>query len=329
MKILVTGGAGYIGSHVVLDCCDAGHDVVVYDDLSLGFKANVDSRARFEEGSTLDRQHLLELLNTENFDAVIHLAAWKAAGESMENPAKYMHNNLNGTYTLLHAMLECNVRNFVFSSTAAVYGYPEYLPVDEKHPLKPINYYGYTKLEIEQNLAWLAQLKGLRYAALRYFNAAGYDVNGRIHEMERNPQNLLPIVMEVAAGIREELQIFGNDYKTPDGTGVRDYIHVNDLASAHVKALEFLQSHTENLTVNLATGEGYSVLDTVRMAEAVTGKKVPYRIVGRRAGDPDELIAVSKEAEAKLGWEPKHSDLRTLLSSMWELYQNRQQTRKI
>jgi len=320
MKILITGGAGYIGSHVVMDCCDAGHDVVVYDDLSLGFRENVDYRARFIQGSTLDRNRLLDICEQETFDAVIHLAAWKAAGESMLNPGKYLRNNLNGTYTLLDVMLETNINLFVFSSTAAVYGYPQYLPLDEEHPTEPINYYGYTKLAIEKNLDWMDNLKGLRFAALRYFNAAGYDVKNRIHHMERNPANLLPIVMEVAIGKRTELQVFGNDYDTSDGTGVRDYIHVNDLASAHVRALDQLQTTQKSFTVKLATGEGYSVLDVVKMAETVSGRMIPYRIVERRPGDPDNLVAVSHRAKALLNWEPQYSDLRTLLSSMWTLY---------
>ncbi|MFQ6613785.1 MAG: UDP-glucose 4-epimerase GalE [Fidelibacterota bacterium] len=321
MKILITGGAGYIGSHVVMDCCDAGHDVVVYDDLSLGFRENIDSRARFILGSTLDRDLLSRTCREEHFGAVIHLAAWKAAGESMLNPGKYLRNNLNGTYTLLEVMLETGITNFVFSSTAAVYGYPEYLPIDEGHPVKPINYYGFTKLAIECNLRWLDQLSGLRFAVLRYFNAAGYDVKHRVRHRERNPANLLPVVMEVAAGERPHFQVFGNDYDTKDGTGVRDYIHVNDLASAHVRALDRLESSPGSFTVNLATGEGYSVLDVVRMTEEITGAQVAYTIADRRPGDPDKLVAVSHRAGELLQWKPQFSDLRTLLTSMWELYQ--------
>ncbi|NOZ74979.1 MAG: UDP-glucose 4-epimerase GalE [FCB group bacterium] len=321
MKLLVTGGAGYIGSHVVMDCCDAGHDVVVYDDLSLGFRENVDPRATFIQGSTLDRERLLSLCRTGQFGGVIHLAAWKAAGESMLNPGKYLRNNLNGTYTLLDVILATGIPYFVFSSTAAVYGFPEYLPIDENHPTKPINYYGYTKLAIEKNLHWLDELSGLRFAALRYFNAAGYDVKHRIHCKERNPANLLPIVMEVASGKREFFEVFGNDYDTSDGTGVRDYIHVNDLASAHVQALNRLESSNKSLMVNLATGEGYSVLEVVKMAEEISGAAVPYKVVDRRPGDPDKLVAVSNRANELLHWKPQYSDLRTLLSSMWPLYQ--------
>ncbi len=319
MKVLVTGGAGYIGSHVVLDLLDAGHEVIVLDDLSLGHIDNIDKRASFIQGSTLNTTDL-ELAMKTHPDAVIHLAAWKAAGESMTNPEKYAHNNIAGTLNLLNNMCRHNIKLFVFSSTAAVYGFPQYLPVDENHPVDPINYYGYTKLSIEENLKWYSQLKGIRFGALRYFNAAGYDIHGRITKREKNPQNLLPIVMEIAEGVREKLEIFGDDYDTPDGTGVRDYIHVNDLASAHVSVLELLKKNDNDILINLATGKGYSVLDVVKKTEEITGRSIPYDIVDRRPGDPAKLIAVSKAASSLLGWEPKYSDLATLLKSMWSLY---------
>ena len=318
MKVLVTGGAGYIGSHVVLDLIDAGHDVVILDDMSLGCVENIHDKAEFVEGSTLDEAMLDEVL-AKNMDAVVHLAAFKAAGESMTNPEKYSRNNLNGTTNVLNAMMKYNVMTFVFSSTAAVYGYPEYLPVDEAHPLKPINYYGYTKLAIEDMLKWYGELKGLKFAALRYFNAAGYDVNGKLYGLEQNPQNLLPIVMEVASGVRKSMDIFGDDYESSDGTGIRDYIHVNDLASAHVSALEYLQEN-DSLTVNLATGEGYSVMDVIKEAETISGHAINYNIVDRRPGDPAELIATSKQANKLLNWAPKYSDLNTILKSMWNVY---------
>ena len=318
MKVLVTGGAGYIGSHVVLDLIDAGHDVVILDDMSLGCVENIHDKAEFVEGSTLDEAMLDEVL-AKNMDAVVHLAAFKAAGESMTNPEKYSRNNLNGTTNVLNAMMKHNVMTFVFSSTAAVYGYPEYLPVDEAHPLKPINYYGYTKLAIEDMLKWYGELKGLKFAALRYFNAAGYDVNGKLYGLEQNPQNLLPIVMEVASGVRKSMDIFGDDYESSDGTGIRDYIHVNDLASAHVSALEYLQEN-DSLTVNLATGEGYSVMDVIKEAETISGHAINYNIVDRRPGDPAELIATSKQANKLLNWAPKYSDLNTILKSMWNVY---------
>ena len=281
--ILVTGGAGYIGSHVVLALLDAGYKVTIFDDLSLGFKSNVDERASFIQGSTLSESELDQALS-QGIDGVVHLAAFKAAGESMTNPEKYSTNNMTGTLNLLNAMTKANVKRIIFSSTAAVYGYPMYLPVDENHTLKPINYYGYTKLMVEDVLNWYSELKGISFAALRYFNAAGYDVDGRVPNKEKNPANLLPIVMEVASGMRESMLVFGDDYKTKDGTGVRDYIHVTDLADAHVKALEYIDEKKENLTVNLATGVGYSVLDDL------------------------------------LGWDAKHSHIDTLLKTMWTLY---------
>ncbi|MBT3589710.1 MAG: UDP-glucose 4-epimerase GalE [Candidatus Marinimicrobia bacterium] len=318
-QILITGGAGYIGSHVVLALCDSGYDVTVFDDLSLGFRSNVDDRANFVQGSTLD-QAALKHVFSQHFDAVIHLAAFKAAGESMIHPQKYSTNNINGTVNLLNAMVEADVKHFIFSSTAAVYGFPKYLPVDENHPLKPINYYGYTKLFVEQLLDWHSNLKNISFAALRYFNAAGYDEKGRIPNKEKNPANLLPIVMEVASGMRDSMAVFGNDYSTHDGTGVRDYIHVTDLATAHVKALEYLMNSKKNLTVNLATGVGYSVLDVIKMAEKITGESIQYTLVARRPGDPDELIAMSAIAEQKLQWTPEHSNLETLLKTMWVLY---------
>ncbi len=317
MKVLVTGGAGYIGSHVVLELCEHGYEVVVLDDLSLGDRKAVDDRATFIHGSTLNLDDLAKGL--ECVSAVIHLAAFKAAGESMIDPGKYSYNNITGTLTLLDAMAQRGINQFVFSSTAAVYGFPEYLPLDENHPLKPINYYGFTKLEIERFLKWYGELKGLRFTALRYFNAAGYDPNGRLISLEKNPANLLPIVMEVASGMRDTMQIFGNDYDTHDGTGVRDYIHVSDLATAHVKALNYLQDHNE-LTVNLATGECHSVLDVINMAESVTEKKIHYDIVDRRPGDPAKLYAHSNLALDALNWKPIHSDLASLVETTWGVY---------
>jgi len=320
MKIFVTGGAGYIGSHVVYELYDQGHEVTIYDDLSLGRKENIDKRAKFVLGSTLEKDKLNESLSSEKYDAVIHLAAWKAAGESMIEPEKYAENNIIGSMNLLNAVANANINKFVFSSTAAVYGFPNYLPIDEKHPIQPANYYGYTKIEIERNLEWFSQIRNINYAALRYFNAAGYDVKGRIRGKEKNPNNLLPIVMEVASEVRDKVQVFGNDYDTVDGTGVRDYIHVNDLASAHILALEYLENENINLMVNLSTENGYSVLEAIKEAEIITEKPIKYEIVERREGDPDKVVASYKKAKKLLNWEAKYSDLKTILSTMWEIY---------
>ena len=318
MKVLVTGGAGYIGSHVVLALCEEGNNVVVLDDLSTGNREAVDKRALFIQGSTLNDDDLSKGLN--DVDAVIHLAAFKAAGESMIHPEKYSYNNITGTITLLNAMVKQSVNKFIFSSTAAVYGYPKYLPLDENHPLEPINYYGFTKLEIERILKWYGELKGLRFAALRYFNAAGYDSLGRITSLENNPENLIPIVMEVTSGRRQKMEVFGNNYDTDDGTGVRDYIHVTDLASAHVKCIEYLNENT-SLTVNLATGKSHSVFDVINLAKEISGKNIPFDIVDRRPGDPAKLYAGSNRAFESLNWEAKYSDLKTLLETTWKVYQ--------
>ena len=318
MNVLVTGGAGYIGSHVVLDLLDSGHKVTVLDDLSLGFKKNVDVRAEFINGSILNEQDLKTAFSTEP-SAVVHLAAWKAAGESMVNPEKYSINNITGTLKLLTSMVDAGVQKMVFSSSAAVYGYPDYLPVDEKHRTDPINYYGYTKLAIEENLRWFSRLKGISFVALRYFNAAGYDSKKRVIVPEKNPQNLLPIVMEVATGKRDNIEIFGDDYNTADGTCLRDYIHVSDLASAHTKSIQFLQREEKDLTVNLGTGCGHSVLDVIREAKIITQHPIPYEFVERRAGDPEELIASFEMASDALKWSPIQSDLNQILQTMWEI----------
>ncbi|NHZ87146.1 MAG: UDP-glucose 4-epimerase GalE [Planctomycetia bacterium] len=320
MKIFVTGGAGYIGSHVVFELCDAGHEVTIFDDLSLGKEENIDKRANFILGSTLEKQQLTKALTDKDFDAVIHLAAWKAAGESMEKPEKYSENNIIGSMNLLNAIVDIGIKNFVFSSTAAVYGIPNYLPMDEEHPINPANYYGYTKVFVENNLKWYSQLKGLNYVALRYFNAAGYDVKGRITGKEKNPNNLLPIIMETACGIRDKVQVYGNDYDTNDGTGVRDYIHVSDLAVAHVLALKYLLENKKNLIVNLSTGKGYSVLEAINKAKEITGREIPYKIIGRRDGDPDTVVASFAKANRILNWKAKYSDLETILSTMWNIY---------
>ena len=319
MKILVTGGAGYIGSHVVYELIDQGHDVTILDDMSLGLEENIDPRSIFSQGSTHSDSDLDSVLSV-GFDGIIHLAAWKAAGESMTDPAKYAHNNLIGTINLLNACDRHGIKRFVFSSTSSVYGNPEYIPIDENHPTDPISYYGETKLQVEKNLKWFSDLKGIRFGVLRYFNAAGYDIKGRIKGRERNALNLIPIAMEVAAGIREKMQVFGNNYDTHDGTGVRDYIHVSDLAIAHRKALNYISENDKDLLVNLATGEGHSVLDVINKSKEVSGRDIPFDIVGRRAGDPATVVAVSNRANKVLDWSTKYSDLDTLIRTSWDIY---------
>ena len=238
----------------------------------------------------------------------------------MVNPAKYAWNNLAGTISVLNAMIEVGVKRFVFSSSAAVYGEPAYLPIDEKHPTNPINFYGFTKLEIERILAWYDQLEEIRFASLRYFNAAGYDADGRVRGLEQDPANLLPIIMEVATGTREKLLVFGDDYDTPDGTCIRDYIHVTDLAEGHLRALEWIDSREESLTVNLGSGVGISVTRMLETARAVTGVAIPAEIGPRRPGDPAELVASPAEAERVLGWKAAHSSTENLLETSWAAY---------
>jgi UDP-glucose 4-epimerase len=321
VKVLVVGGAGYIGSHVVKALLREGAEVTVFDNLSSGLRGNLRPGALFRHGDILDPRTLDEVCGEKKYDGVIHLAALKAAGESMTAPERYSVHNITGTLNLLNAVSKHGIRHFVFSSSAAVYGDPHYLPMDEKHPTVPANYYGYTKLAIEGFLDWYGRLKGIRYAALRYFNAAGYDVDGELCGLEQNPANLVPIIMEAAVGWRKKVQIFGNDFDTPDGTGVRDYVHVSDLARAHTMALGKLAGGAEKLVVNLGTGEGISVMQMVKKASEISGNQVPYEIVGRRAGDPATVIASSGMAKVLLDWEARHSDVGTLLKTTWTAYQ--------
>jgi UDP-glucose 4-epimerase len=326
VRIWVVGGAGYIGSHVCKALRAAGHEPVVFDNLSTGRRENLPADVTLQVGDLLDPASLKAALDEAaasggGFDGVVHLAALKAAGESMLEPEKYSRTNITGSLNLLEAVAAAGIPAFVFSSTAAVYGAPEYLPLDENHPTRPENYYGHTKLAIEGFLEWYGRLRGFRHVALRYFNAAGYDPDGEITGLEKNPANLLPVVMETAAGIRPSMQVFGDDYDTPDGSGVRDYIHVTDLADAHVRALEHLHRGGGNLTLNLGTGAGVSVLEMIRRAEEITGRKVPHAIVARRAGDAGAGVAAAKLAEQVLGWRARHSDLDTLLRTTWNAYQ--------
>lgn len=321
MNILVVGGAGYIGSHVCKALLQEGFQVTVFDNLSTGLLGNIRKGSGFHKGDILDPLSLDEVCAGTKFDGVIHLAALKAAGDSMVHPDKYSINNITGTLNLLNAVTKHGIANFVFSSSAAVYGDPQYMPMDEKHPTVPANYYGYTKLAIEGFLDWYSRLKGLKYASLRYFNAAGYDIDGEINGLEQNPANLVPLIMETAMGWRKKLLVFGNDYETRDGSCIRDYIHVTDLAKAHVVALRHLIDKSSNLTVNLGTGEGITVLEMVKKAMEITAQPLPFEIVGRREGDPPAVVASAGLAKSLLGWQAKHSDVDTLLRTTWKAYQ--------
>ncbi|MGV8150671.1 MAG: UDP-glucose 4-epimerase GalE [Candidatus Woesearchaeota archaeon] len=315
-KIFVVGGAGYIGSHIVKKLCDENNDVTVYDNLSTGFKINIDKRAKFVKGDILDYKKLV--LSMKNFDAIIHFAALKNAGTSMEDLKNYSQVNISGTINVLNAMVENKITYIVFSSSCSVYGSVENGYVDETHKLNPESFYGFTKLEAERLLGWYSKIKGIKYAALRYFNAAGYGKDSK--ELERDPKTVLPIIMEVLTGRRKELKVFGNDYPTKDGTGVRDYIHVLDLADAHTIALDYIINKNTNLIVNLASGKGYGVIEILQATERLTKRKVNHRIVKRRPGDPSIVITKPFLAEKLLKWKTKYSDLDNIILTMLDAY---------
>lgn len=317
---LVVGGAGYIGSHVVRAFLDRGDRVTVFDDLSSGKQGNLFPEANFVEGSIIEPEALAACLSGGTFDGAVHLAAFKAAGESMTDPMKFATNNLCGTVNVLNALVAAGVKRLVFSSSAAVYGEPKYVPMDEQHPTEPENFYGFSKLEMERVMAWYDRLMGVRFAALRYFNAAGFDPAGRIRELESSVTNLLPVIMEVASGRREKLQVFGTDYDTPDGSGVRDYIHVSDLASGHLAAMDQLIERDESLTVNLGTGQGTSVLEMLDVARRISGQDIKADMCPRRIGDPSAVYAKAERAEELLGWTARYSDVVTLVESTWKVY---------
>lgn len=320
MKVLVIGGAGYIGSHVVKELMKGGHEVCVFDNLSSGLRQNLFAKNEFFYGNILIPTDL-DAAFAKGFDAFVHLAAFKAAGESMVAPEKYSVNNINGTINILNAAASHGCKRMVFSSSAAVFGEPQYLPIDEAHPKNPANYYGYTKLSIEEFMAWYEKLRGLKFAALRYFNAAGYDVDGELYGLEQNPANLLPVIMEAACGKRERVKIFGNDYDTRDGTCIRDYVHVSDLAAAHVQALDYIAKNDKSVTLNLGSETGTTVTEMVEAARRITGKAIPADYVARRPGDPASLVASAHLAHETLGWQARHSDVDTLVKTTWNAYQ--------
>ncbi|MDR2313619.1 MAG: UDP-glucose 4-epimerase GalE [Spirochaetaceae bacterium] len=321
MNIFIVGGAGYIGSHVTREFLDRGHRVTVFDNLSSGLRENLFPEAVFIHGDILRYEQLVAAMRSQGgMDGLVYLAAFKAVGESMVKPEKYSINNIIGSMNLLNAAAETGLRYIIFSSSAAVYGEPAYLPIDEQHPTNPENYYGFTKLEIEKFLSWYDRLKGIRFASLRYFNAAGYDIKGRIRGLEQNPANLIPVIMETACGMRKELQIFGDDYDTPDGTCIRDYIHVNDLALAHALALDYIGKNEKSLTVNLGSETGTSVMEVLETARRITGKPIPSRVVGRRPGDPAKLTASAALARELLGWKAEYSDPETLIKTSRDVY---------
>ena len=314
MRVLVTGGAGFIGATTAAALLDAGHEVVVVDDLSRGHRDAVPDGARFVEADVTDATALRPVVADGGFDACIHFAALIEAGESMQHPEAFFRVNTGGSATLLETLLDHAVPRFVLSSTAAVYGEPRQIPIDEDDPTEPTNAYGESKLLVERMLAWHHRIHGLKVACLRYFNAAGA-TPGR-PERHDPESHLIPLLLQVAAGRRDHIAVFGTDYPTPDGTAVRDYIHVADLADAHVRAVERLDQHGQ-LTCNLGSGTGFSVQQMITAARRVTGHPIPAQPAPRRDGDPAQLVASSDRAGQLLGWRPQHSDLDRLVGDAW------------
>lgn len=320
MAILVLGGAGYIGSHTVYELIAAGRDVVVADNLLTGFRAAVHPRARFYEADIRDRAAMARIFEREDVEGVIHFAASSQVGESMADPLKYYDNNLCGTTALLEVMVAHGVDKIVFSSTAAAYGEPERVPILEDDPTNPTNCYGETKLAMERMMGWVSRAHGLRYVALRYFNACGAHPGGAIGEAHSPETHLIPLILQVPNGQRDSIAVFGDDYPTRDGTCVRDYIHVTDLAQAHILALDYLLRGGENEVFNLGNGVGFTVSEVVEAARRVTGHPIPVKISPRRAGDPAQLVASSEKARAVLGWRPELDCLDTIISTAWAWY---------
>jgi len=320
MKILVTGGAGYIGSHTVAELLKQGHEIIVFDNLVYGHKEAV--ACPLVIGDLLHKEEINTVFEKVKFDGVIHFAAYTASGESMEVPAKYFENNLQGGLNLLEAMRHHGVDKIVFSSTAAVYGFVGKLPLVEDGEKKPSSVYGQSKLMFETILEWYNQLFGIGSIRLRYFNAAGASLDGSIGEDHKPETHLIPLIMQTALGLKEKQIIFGNDYKTRDGTNVRDYIHVLDLASAHIKALEYLSSKKVSDVFNMGTGRGYSNLEVVEMVKKITGVDFPVEIGSRRPGDADALYADSSKIKEILGWEPKYSDLEIIIKTAWNWHKS-------
>ena len=317
MRLLVLGGAGYIGSHTAVELLDRGHEVVIADNLITGYKQAVPKEAVFYQGDIRDYNFLNNLFKTEKIDAVIHFAAFSLVGESVTNPLKYYENNLYGTKVLLQAMIDNNVDKIVFSSTAATYGEPENIPILESDRTCPTNPYGETKLAMEKMMKWSANAYQLRYVSLRYFNACGAHKSGKLGEAHNPESHLIPLVLQVPNGKRESVSIYGTDYDTPDGTCIRDYIHVTDLAEAHILAVEYLMKGGESNVFNLGNGVGYSVREVIETARKVTGHPIPAVEIPRRAGDPARLVASGEKAKTVLGWEPKITSLEDIIKSAW------------
>lgn len=317
-SVLVLGGAGYIGSHTVYALVENGYNVIVADNLETGFRQAVHPKAAFYQGDIRDKEFLNKVFSNEKISAVIHFAANSLVGESMQNPLKYYDNNVTGTQVLLRSMLEHHVECIVFSSTAATYGEPAHIPILESDATCPTNTYGETKLAMERMFYWTEQAHGIRYVSLRYFNACGAHESGDIGEAHHPETHLVPLILQAALGQRQCIQIYGNNYATPDGTCIRDYIHVCDLAQAHLLAMEYLLSGNASNIFNLGNGVGFSVKEVIQAAEHVTGKPIPVEIVPRREGDPAQLVASNEKARSVLGFTPTRVDIEGIVASAWK-----------
>ena len=322
MAILVLGGAGYIGSHTVYELIDAGKEVVIADNLETGHIEAVHPKAKFYQGDIRDRAFVDSVFDNEQIDGVIHFAANSLVGESMTNPLKYYDNNLCGTKVLLESMVAHGIDKIVFSSTAATYGEPERVPILETDRTEPTNCYGETKLSMEKMFKWTGLAHGLRFVSLRYFNACGAHVSGKIGEAHNPESHLIPLILQVPNGKRDFISIFGDDYDTKDGTCIRDYIHVTDLAQAHILAMDYLMNGGESNIFNLGNGVGFTVKEVIDTAREVTGHPIPAKTTPRRAGDPAQLIASSEKARKILGWHPEHADLREIIETAWNWHKN-------
>ena len=317
MAILVLGGAGYIGSHAVDQLVNKGYEVVVVDSLFTGHKAAVHEKAKFYEGDIRGKEFLNNVFEQESIDGVMHFAAFSLVGESVEKPLMYFNNNVYGMQVLLEVMKDHDVKHIVFSSTAATYGEPEVVPISEDMPTNPKNPYGESKLMMEKMMKWCDNAYGMKYVALRYFNVAGAKADASIGEDHDPETHLVPIILQVALGQRDSLKIFGDDYATPDGTCIRDYVQVEDLIAAHILALEYLKAGNPSDAFNLGSNDGYSVKEMLEAARAVTGKEIPAEVVPRRAGDPAQLVAASEKARSILGWEPAYTDIKDIIRTAW------------
>lgn len=322
MTILVLGGAGYIGSHTTYELIDKGYDVVIVDNLETGYREAVHKDARFYEGDIRNREFIDSVFEKEKIDAVIHFAANSLVGESMVNPLKYYDNNLCGTKVLLESMVAHGIDKIVFSSTAATYGEPENIPILETDNTNPTNTYGETKLSMEKMFKWTSAAHNLRYVSLRYFNACGAHKSGKIGEAHNPETHLIPLILQVPLGKREFISVYGDDYETKDGTCIRDYIHVTDLAMAHIKAVEYLVAGNESNIFNLGNGVGFTVNEVIESARKVTGHPIKAVVSERRAGDPAVLIASSEKARTVLNWAPEHVDIEEIIASAWEWHKN-------